>query len=686
MWGSFFASVGAALAFLYLPGYLLMRAVRAARIVSAACAPLVTIALYGVLTIVYAKIGVFCSWATLFGPALALSLTLCAVGTFIGRGKGVSLDLPARPSARLPRGFDWLCLGLYVALGVAIATFIYARSLDGAGSFVQEYDNLSHLGTTYGFLLSGDWSPFNATMYPTPEAARIDPLPGGGFYPTAWNCLCALVASALGVSSSFAANTVNFLFIGVVFPSSLFLLMRMVFRDALRIVPFGAFVSLAFTAFPWGFFVFGPLYPNMVAFTMVPAAAFCFMVVIEEDALRKARVVAATVFGVGVLAFALSQPNAVFTLAVLLAPLCVYRAAQAADRLKVPEGRRTHVRIACAAAAIAAIVVIWVALYNAPFLHSVVTHDWPAFKFKSQALVDVALLAFRIPAYQLVLAGLVAVGILYTLKHRRYLWLSVSYAIMSLFYIVAVTSNDPVKFLLTGFWYTDSFRLAASAAIFAVPLAAIGLWLAARGLAWILRRATDLAASRVPLVAACAAALLFVLLNFYPSFSNPTGAPVVTPFGSIASTLEALNSAANPQIYDAEEAAFVREVKETVPEGALVLNEPDDGSAYAYCVDGLNVYYRYLRTYGGDDETGESKLIRTRLDELASNDEVREAVRNVGGSYVLQLDQGKGEASPRLFTYENGKNWQGLESIDDDTPGFEVVLARDDMRLYKITA
>ena len=101
-------------------------------------------------------------------------------------------------------------------------------------------------------------------------------------------------------------------------------------------------------------------------------------------------------------------------------------------------------------------------------------------------------------------------------------------------------------------------------------------------------------------------------------------------------------------------------------------------------MDGLNVYYRYLRTYGGDDETGESKLIRTRLDELASNDEVREAVRNVGGSYVLQLDQGKGEASPRLFTYENGKNWQGLESIDDDTPGFEVVLARDDMRLYKI--
>lgn len=686
MWGSFFASTVAALAFLYVPGYLLLRAVRATRIVSIVCAPLVSIALYGIVTIVYSKAGIFCSWATLFGPVLAASLILCAAGMFFGRGKGSSLDLPAASPTKRVRRFDWLILGLYVAVGVTVAAFVYVRSLDGAGSFVQEFDNLSHLGTTLGFVQSGDWSPFNATLYPTPEAARINPLSSSGFYPTAWNCLCAFVSSALGVSSSLAANAVNFAFAGLVFPSCLFLLLRTIFSDVPRVVPFGAFVSLAFTAFPWGFLVFGPLYPNMVAFAMVPAAAFCFIVLIEEDALRKTRAVAGAVFCVSILSFAFSQPNAVFTLAVLLAPYCVYRSVQAADRLKVPDEKRTCAKVVCAAAVIMLIAAIWVALYNAPFLHGVVTHDWPAFEIKSQALVDVVLLAFRIPAYQIMLAGLVGAGIVYTLKHRRYLWISLSYLIMCLFYIIAVTSNEPVKFLLTGFWYTDSFRLAASAAIFAVPLGAIGLWLTARALAWILRKATDLVSRRVPFVASAVVALLFVLLNFYPNFSSPTGAAVVTPFGSIASTLEILNSTANPQVYDADEAAFVREVKEAVPEGALILNEPDDGSAYAYSVDGLNVYYRYLRTYGGDNETAESKLIRNNLEEIATNADVRKAVQSVGGAYLLLLDQGKGEASPRLFTYENGKNWQGFESISDDTPGFEIVLARDDMRLYRITA
>lgn len=42
--------------------------------------------------------------------------------------------------------------------------------------------------------------------------------------------------------------------------------------------------------------------------------------------------------------------------------------------------------------------------------------------------------------------------------------------------------------------------------------------------------------------------------------------------------------------------------------------------------------------------------------------------------------------SPHLFTYGEGEQWRGIDSIRDDTPGFEAVLAEGDMRLYKITA
>ncbi|MEG0759780.1 MAG: DUF6541 family protein, partial [Raoultibacter sp.] len=73
------------------------------------------------------------------------------------------------------------------------------------------------------------------------------------------------------------------------------------------------------------------------------------------------------------------------------------------------------------------------------------------------------------------------------------------------------------------------------------------------------------------------------------------------------------------------------------------------------------------------------------LDRIASDKQVRDAVESIGAEYVLVLDQGEQEGErPRLFTYENGKKWRGIERIRDDTPGFELMLSRGDMRLYHI--
>ena len=86
-------------------------------------------------------------------------------------------------------------------------------------------------------------------------------------------------------------------------------------------------------------------------------------------------------------------------------------------------------------------------------------------------------------------------------------------------------------------------------------------------------------------------------------------------------------------------------------------------------------------------ETAESRIIRNSLRNVADNVYVQNAVRSIGAQYVLQLDQGEpGLESPHLFPYEDGEKWRGIDGIRDDTPGFEVVLAEGDMRLYKITA
>lgn len=91
------------------------------------------------------------------------------------------------------------------------------------------------------------------------------------------------------------------------------------------------------------------------------------------------------------------------------------------------------------------------------------------------------------------------------------------------------------------------------------------------------------------------------------------------------------------QVYSAEEQRFVRKVLEMIPGGALVINQPHDGSAFAYGLDGLNTYFRHIDTEG---TTEQSRTIRDHLSDIATDSTVREAVRNSGAQYVLLLDQG----------------------------------------------
>ena len=85
--------------------------------------------------------------------------------------------------------------------------------------------------------------------------------------------------------------------------------------------------------------------------------------------------------------------------------------------------------------------------------------------------------------------------------------------------------------------------------------------------------------------------------------------------------------------------------------------------------------------------TKDSEIIRKEMDEIADNENVQNAVKAVGAQYVLLLDQGvPWEDGVWMSEYHEGavQNWNGLNGITDDTPGFEVVLADGDMRLYKI--
>lgn len=716
-WGAFAACVAWEAALLWVPGYLLLRGARVRRCTALLCAPVVPTALYALVGTVYGKLGVFATWANVAALVLALSLAAFAAGCLYGRvRRGAARDFLAfsvkLPDAAegaadaevgasggdggagvdaLPRflrsGFDAKSAALYLAAGLAAAVLFTALSLESAAGFAQSFDSMHHLGMIRVFVDSGCWSALDVATYAPELRAGFMPIAGWGFYPVAWHCLAAFSASALGVPVEVAANATNFVFEGLVYPAGMCVLMRAVFRDNPRAQAWGALAAVSFMSFPWQMVNWGPLYPNLAAFSLMPPVVAFFMALFREGAPRAERALAALLFVLGVAALALAQPNAVFTAAVLLIPYCVV----SARRVPALVGSRADTRRrrnVASVAALAAIVCVWVAVFNLPFLHDVVWHVWPAYTDAPKALGNVLLLSFRETLPQWLLAALVLAGAASALRDARYRWLLAAYVLMGVVYFVTLVTDGVLKQLLSGFWYTDAARLGASMALYAVPLASLGM---ASASTWA-REALDVWAARVGRggagafarrLARCAPAVLvavFLVANFRPV----TEGPLRSAFGDLAQSTRHAYSLASDNIMSPDELDFTRRAA-AVTGTDVVLNMPDDGSVYAFALCGIETYYRYSGPCGKSDETPESRVVREGLCRAATDADVRAAIEGIGARWLLLLDAGDPqlECSPHLFTFE-ADQWRGVSSVDDETPGFESAMAEGDMRLYRI--
>lgn len=717
MWDVFALAVAVEAAVAFVPAAVALGALRLDRTISLTLAPALTAFFVTALTIVYRVAGVPCSWETIVLPLVGVAAAAALAAVLARRARGLrpaARDAQQRRDARLRA-----CrLALAVVVGVAAGAFVFAGNLESAGSYLQELDNVHHLGQIRAYLETGLWSPFDATMYPGDDA-RFDASAQGGFYPSVWALFAALAADATGAPVAVAANATTFMFGFVAYPVGMWAFLETVFPDRPATVALGSCAAVAFGAFPYGFITFGPLYPNLVSFALIPGVATAFIALFDAARSRAQRIGCAVAFAIGLVGVALAQPNGAFSLGVLVLFFIAQRCARAggqwwtrrhAVETKAARRRLLAVKLAFAVGFLVLAALLWIALFFAPPLRSVVTHMWASFNTVPQAILGILGTSFTQFAPSVVLGALIVVGAVWTLVHREYVWLTCSYTFMSGIYFVCAVSNGFVKSLTSGFWYTDAARLAGTLVIIGVPLAAIGLTVVVRAILRAadrvhLRRAGDLAgeqdrrvgrsvlrvrrdARRAPgeaLVAGVVAAV-FLVLAFFPSIPPSDGRIFSTQMGSVAYSISQQYGPEGPKIYDAEEQAFVERALEVLPEDAVVLNEPNDGSGFAYCADGLNVVYRYLREFDGPTELAAGRTVRLGLADIAEDAEVAEAVRELGAEYLIQLDQGDFEReSHYLFTYEPEK-WTGIDAVNDDTPGFEVVLAEGDMRLYRIAA
>ena len=682
MWFEFFIACLAGCAFILVPGYLLARALCIHRATALALSPCFSIAAYALLGIAYLPAGVTCSWVVVAAPVFALGALAFIVRCACDKGIPQQHYL-APASSRRNSGV----LAAYLLIAGAATIYIYLSVLDSPLDFSQEFDNLFHLSLVEQFAESGKWSSLSVSLYADPLSAADNPTPNLAAYPAAWHVVAALICSLFGVSASFAVNVANVVFIAAVFPLGMQLLMRILFPENMRVQLAGAVSCVAIPSFPWRLLWWGPIYPNLAAFCLIPAVMALFIMLTSRGYRRFERLCAAAFILIGGVSVVLLQPNGVFSMVIFLAPYCTARVyAECRSHWPHPEYKKRAVGFAVLFALV--VVAVWLGIYGALSGMDVLGYTWDSLMPVHEGIMNVLLLNYCYTPWIPALAVLILLGAFHVVRSGPNRWLAFSYVLVCAMLITCLSGEGEIKHIVGGFWYTDQMRLAALAALFAMPLAAAGFdaLISLAQLACTHLPVSEVARTRTG-VALCSVVTLVLLIAItvpYELLTNSDGSKKQTGVGSIRDTLAWSYTKHETWYYTEEEEAFVQTVHELYPD-AKFINMPFDGSCWAFGADGLDVFYRYFDVYGYNLESAESKALRNRLDRVAYDEDVQEAVKAMGVPYVIKLDE-RGVSTDNFEQWMyRAVQWYGITTISEDTPGFELVLSEGDMSLYRIT-
>ncbi len=693
VWTSFAIALLVAIVILYVPGWLFCKGIRFNGVMAVACAPVPSIAAYSVLSVLYEKTGISCNALTMFAPVILVSLALFVVSRITRKDDSAILSLPGETSfeignKKLP--FDACAAVAYMLMAIIVCSVLFIANLDSASGFFCRWDNQVHMNLIRSFVESGVWSSLTTNVYADAPANANPFLAQPSFYPAAWHDLVALDVCISGATYTVAINAVNVALVVTVLPLSMFAFMKALFPEDGLTVAVGAVLTMSFAAFPWDFFIKGPLYPNLLGLIMIPVVAAAFIVFVDGRLLHR-KPIALILFGLAsFVALALSHPNCVFGLFLVLAPYVGHCIGSSFDgKEKLSPGTRTGLKVLSVGVFAALCVAFWLFCYKLPFLQDTVQYTAGGHKSLLVAIAVFGSISFPKMRPEPLVMIVCIVGLIHCLRSKRF-WILFPPVYMAITFIVTIVTTDTIQHILAGFWYCDYHRIGTFLALFLIPVASVGLATVIRHFALqydslskgkhstAVETVESLNTKKMALIVA-----VFLAITFLPFVPIPgTDVQARLAFGYLNDKLEGIYSPESSLVYDFEEREFVDEVVDLVGEEELVINMPQDGSVFAYSVNDLNAYYRNCRA---GNQTDAGKTIRNGLCNYAEDESVQQAVQDSGAQYLLLLDEGVSyEDGTWMEQYKKPEDWTGITSITDETPGFTVVLSEGDMRLYEI--
>lgn len=641
---------------LFVPGLCVGWVSRLRGIALLAVAPAITVSIVAV--------------AALIAPLINMRWSIVPVGIFaliVAAIAWVATKLlsPAgaaeRPRTQTP--IKWLNVGGQTLALVAAAFLISRRLVVAFGrpeAFSQTFDNVFHLNAVRYILDTGSGS-----------SITVSGMTGGGFYPAAWHDLVALIAVTTGASIPVSVNVINLIVGSIVWPLGCILLAHKVLGERVAVSVAAGILSAAFGAFPLLLLDFGVLYPNFLGNALLPiAVALGIQALGLGWSSSRSAAVSWLLFAAVLPGLTLAHPSSTMALlAMLLPPLLIlwFRGVVAIRR------RSQHVALRLGGMALllllglGAAVVLWKAIRPPE-----VAAFWPPIETTGRAIGEVLTSSAIGRSVSWAVALLAVAGLISVIRRRQQYWLIGMFVVIaSLFVIVASFPFGSLRTFFTGVWYNDPPRLASLLPMVLLPFAVVGAvrgwdrWLEPqlRGLASRSRRKTPLAASK-PLAAVGAVAVICLL----------------TLATQQANVREATNSAAagyrlanDSPLVSSDEMTLMNRLPAEVPQDAVLVGNPWNGSALAYAFTGRKLVQLHMLS---ELPSGAVELF-TRLNTAKTDPTICPIVQKLHVGYVLDFGH------QEVHGGDNG--FRGLDNLVASGVA-SLVDSQGQAKIYKLTA
>jgi hypothetical protein len=693
-WSAVAPPVAVVLAAVLLPGLALAAAARIRGIAALGLAGPLGYAIVGITGVVAGAVGMPFGW-----PALLLVTVVLVVLAIAVRAALRAAGAPIAPwDSWRPIGWLPVLAGAVVATAaITVVAFAHVASPD---RLTQTYDTVFHLNAAASILDTGDASSLHLYRLTHPGKQLA-------FYPAVWHSLTALAAQTTGVDIAVAANATWIGTAGPVFSlGSAFVAAVLFGRAGFRrddaadtqrtfVATVAAVLASAFVAFPYLLLDFGTLYPNGLAYTILPAGLALVAAVLPFPATAAWRPEAPPVRWRTVLlllawgaAAAFSHPRSAVALLVLAAPLVVawFAARMVALAATGVRGRR-RARFGWAIAVGSAVVLVLLAVLFVLHYYDVGTrpisdhlNGGPALARETfpQALLQGLLATSLVAPSQtalppsVLLAVVAFVGLIAALLRPGLRWVVVTYLGLVLLYGFAAGSDSDLAKIATGLWDKDKFRIVAILPTIGVPLAA---WTIAAGVAELATTLRNRQARRNdPRTRTVGAAIALVTaLVAGTAWVGPALGGVSAAMGEVFALPDTQKKGA---LVDVDEMALLEDVDRFVPKGEVIVGNPWNGSALAWALGGRRVLFPHLGGYW----TYDGRVISRHLDDWRTDPRVCPAVRHEGVKWVITEPGHLGGDRKAL------RRFASIDRVVHTPGGAQLVASSGSTKLWRLTA